>query len=220
MDKPEAILRETLPPDEIAEFKALAYPMQVKAGYVLYSEGDYSNYIYFIETGHVKLYKSTSLGEIITLSIRKPGDVIGIAGVLTGRYRCVFAETIDICKIWRMKGESFIELLYARPRFAVRVAALLGKRLCDAEIAIANLTSMEVDRRLAWLLKDLAATASNPDGEKLRIAVKLTHQDIASMIGTCRQTVTTALGRLKEDGIINVGKRYIEIIDLNKLSNM
>ncbi len=220
MKKPEATLRHILLSDEIAEFKALAHPMQTEAGYLVYGEEECSEYVYFIETGYVKIYRSTSLGRVTTISVRKPGDLIGIAGVLNVRYRCVFAETIEKCKLWRMEGETFVKMLYARPRWAVQVATLLGQRLCNAEIAIANLTSMEVNRRLAWLLMDLARTAGRPGEERLRIDVGLTHQDMASMIGTCRQTVTTALGQFKENGIIQVGKRYIEIIDVNKLVHM
>lgn len=209
-----------LPPDEIAAFQASSNLVEYDCGKVVFREGDSPDYVYLIAAGCLKVYRSTVLGKIATMSIYKPGDVLGAAGVLTGSPRCVFAETIEKCTLWRMNAETFIHVLLYRPRLAVYAAANLGKHLRAAEVTIMNLTSLEVDHRLAHLLLTLAESVPTARGQQLRINVKLTHEEIASMIGASRQTVTTALGRLREDGIIYMNRRYIEIKDLHRLGRL
>lgn len=205
-------------PDEVILFKDLARPVQVKAGHVIFGEDDHADCVYLVETGHVKTYHTTRLGKIFMISIRKPGDVFGIAAVLLGEKRCVFAESIENCHLWRMDGTVFVDMLHKCPRLAVQIATVYGKYLRDSDRAIGNLMSLDVNCRVAWLLIKLASTVATPQGDKLRINVRLTHQDMANMIGTCRQTVTTTLGQFKKDGMIRVGRQFIEIIDIDKLN--
>jgi CRP/FNR family cyclic AMP-dependent transcriptional regulator len=207
-----------LTPDEVVMFKKLACPIQVKEGYVIFGEDDHADCVYLIEKGHVKTYHSSKLGKIFMISIRKPGDIFGIAAVLLGEKRCVFAAAIENCTLWRMEGKVFIDMLHQCPRLAVQIATLYGRYLRDTDRAIGNLMSLDVNCRVAWLLVKLAGTVSTPQGEKLRIEVPLTHQDMANMIGTCRQTVTTILGQFKKEGMIHVGKQFIEITNFDKLN--
>ena len=209
----------SLSSEEVASFKALARALQTKVGHIVFCEEDCPDYIYLIQTGHVKIYRNTPLGKIVTVGIRNPGDVIGVAEVLTGMNRCCFAETMEASELWQMKGEIFLAMLQSQTKLAVKVAAALGNRLREAETTILNLVTLEVDHRLAKLLLNLAK-AGVVQGEKgLRISVLLTHQELASMIGTCRQTVTTTLRRFKDEGAIHTGKRYIEIVDGVKLNS-
>jgi CRP/FNR family cyclic AMP-dependent transcriptional regulator len=214
LDNEESILL----PEEMAVFKSLSKLMHVKKGYILFAQEGCNDFIYFIELGHVKIYKNTDIGKVLTTSIYSTGAVIGIAGVLMGKSHSVYAETIEKCKLWRMHGTDFIEMLQSHPQLAIRIAAMQSQRLREAERVIGNLMYREVDRRLAWLLMDLAGTASYPPANwKAKINIRLTHQDMASMIGTSRQTVTSILNRFKTEGIVNVGGHCIEIIDINKL---
>ncbi len=210
--------KSILLPNEVILFKKLARFIEVKARQIIFGEDDQADCVYFVAAGHIKTYHSTKSGKISLISIRKPGDIFGIAAVLLGEKRCVFAETIETCNLWRMEGKVFIDMLYKRPRLAVQIATVYGEYLRDSDRAIGNLMSLDVNRRLAWLLIKLASTVSTPQGERLRINVQLTHQDMASMIGTCRQTVTTTLGQFKKAGIIYIGKQFIELIDPDALN--
>ncbi len=218
MEKLESNFIQALLPDEVTRFKTLAHPLQVKAGYVIFEEDSCADYVYFIETGYVKIYHNTIVGKISMISIRESGDILGIAAVLLGESRSAFAETIGESQLWRMEGEVFKTVLHEFPKLAVQVAIIHGKYLRESQRAIGTLMSLDADHRLAWLLMKLANTVSTPRGEKLRVTVQLTHQDMANMIGTCRQTVTTVLGRFKKAGLIYVGKEGIDIVDFNKLN--
>ncbi|BBB90022.1 MAG TPA: Crp/Fnr family transcriptional regulator [Methylomusa anaerophila] len=204
-------------PDEVAIFKKLARPMQVGTGRVIFREEDCSEYIYLIETGHVKLSQNTEFGNTVTVAVGRSGEVVGVAGVLTGEQRAVFIETLEPCMLWKMNKQTFVDMLHQYPSLAVHIAAELGKRLRRAHQTIMNITSYTVERRLALLLLELATTAT-PNDNRARITFTLTHQEMADMIGACRQTVTIALGQFKKEGLIKVGK-HIEIIDAAKLKD-
>ncbi len=202
----------------IAKLKPFAHLVQVETGTIIFEEAAWADSVYLIERGHVKFYHNASSGKISLLSIRGPGDLFGIAAVLLEKRRSVFAETLSPCQLWRMEGRTFIQLLQADPLLSLQVAVIHSQYLREAEITMGHLLSLEVDHRLAWLLKKLSSRISTPQGEKLRITVRLTHQDMASMVGTCRQTVTTVLGKFKKAGIIYVNKQeqWIDIVDSDK----
>lgn len=202
-------------PEEMSVFKSLSRLMHVKKGHILFSQEGCNDFVYLIGFGYVKIYKNTDYGKAFTTSIYSTGDVIGIAGVLMGKSHSVYAQTIGTCKLWRMAGTDFIEMLQSYPKLAIRIAAVQSQRLRNAEMLIGNLMYREVDRRLAWLLMDLAGKVSYDWQAKINI--HLTHQDIANMIGASRQTVTSILSRFKTEGIVNVGGHCIEITDVDKL---
>jgi len=209
---------QALMPAAVIRFKTLAHPLQLKGSHIIFEEDDRADSVYFIETGHIKIYHNTSLGKMSMISIREPGDIVGIAAVLLGASRSAFAETIGNSQLWCMDGQTFKQFIHEFPELAVQLAIIHGKYLRESQQAMGNLLYLDADRRLAWLLMKLANHISTPHGEKLRITIQLTHQDMANMIGSCRQTVTTVLGRFKKAGIIYISKSGIDIVDSHKLN--
>lgn len=204
--------------DEVERYKSLSVLLKFKAGNVIFEEGDDVDCLYLIESGHVKNYHSTIDGKVSIISLRGPGDVFGIAGLLLNGKRCASTETLDNCKLWRMEAEVFKQMLFEYSRLAVQIAVIQGTYLREAEAVIGNLLSKNSDQKLAWLLYNLSSPVITSKGQKLRINIRLTHQDLASMIGSCRQTTTMALRRLQTAGIIKTGKYYIEIVDEKKIN--
>lgn len=204
--------------EEVVAFKTLANMRQIAAGVVVFREEDSPDYIYLIETGYIKIYRSTAAGKVVTVGIRKPDDLIGMAEVLTGVNRYCYAEAIESCTLWRINGKTFISMLRSQPGLAVKVAAALGNRLREAETTILNLVTLDVDRRLAKLLLSLDKVENPRNNIRPEIDIQLTHQELADMIGTSRQTVTATLQRFKEKKLVLIGKRHIEIADWSKLN--
>lgn len=207
----------TLTPEEQALIRKVAVPFEVSRGQLIFREGDDAAHVYLIESGHVKIYRNSMLGKTATVGIRKPGDLIGICEALTGSSRRGFAETIDKCILLRADARHFINILHENAALAVKVAVALGNRLREVENTVANLVSMEVDQRLAKVLVSLAQQGGQPGRKGIRIAAQLTHQDLADMVGSCRQTVTTVLRNFKEAGYIETDRRVLEIVNLDGL---
>jgi len=207
----------TLSAEERTSFKLLATKMTLKAGETIFEQENCAKFVYLIETGHIKIFRISPFGTIVTVGIRKGGDVIGIAEVLREINRCCFAKTIELSELWKMDGNTFKELLYSHPQLALKIAATMSSRLREAETTILNLMTLEVDRRLARLLLSLAEKGTSLGEKGLKLNVKLTQDEMATMIGSCRQTVTTTLQKFRDQKLIYSNKRNIEIINLDNL---
>jgi len=207
----------TLSTEERTSFKRLAKKMALKTGETIFEEENCAKFVYLIETGHVKIFRLSPFGTIVTVGIRKGGDVIGIAEVLREMNRCCFAKTIELSELWKMDGNTFKELLYSHPELSLKIAATMSNRLREAETTILNLMTLEVDKRLARLLLSLAEKGVSQGEKGLKLNVKLTQDEMATMIGSCRQTVTTTLHKFRDQKLIYSSKRNIEIINLDNL---
>lgn len=204
----------TLSAHEQETFRQHAKRIELKTGKILFQQEDSARFVYLIERGIVKIFRSSLLGGVVTVGVRQCGDVIGIAEVLSGVSRYSYAEALEDCMLWQLDGELFLNSLYTNPGLAVKVTTALGSRLREAETTILNLVTLEVDRRLAKILLDLARKHSQPADKSSDVVIHLTQQELAEMIGTSRQTVTTTLQKFKAEGLIHSGKKSIEIIDL------
>jgi len=200
-------------------FKEYAKSQLVELGHIIFDEEEFPKYVYLIGSGHVKIARSSAQGSIVTVSIRNHGDLIGVAEVLSEMNRCCFAEALETCEIWKMDGKSFLQMLNTSPALGVKVMSALATRLREAENTIFNLATLEVDRRLAKLLLDLAQKHPSKGAKGLKINIKLSHQELATMIGTCRQTVTTTLQKFKRNGLIHTGKMSVEILNIEGLKS-
>lgn len=207
----------TLNAEESSSFKRFAKKITLKAGEMVFEEENCAAFVYLIETGHVKIFRISPFGTIVTVGIRKSGDVIGIAEVLREMNRCCFAKTIEPTELWKLDGNIFKELLHSHPKLALKIAATMSGRLREAETTILNLMTLEVDRKLARLLLSLAEKGTSLGEKGLKLNVKLTHDEMATMIGTCRQTVTTTLQKFRDQKLIYSSKRNIEITNLPSL---
>jgi CRP-like cAMP-binding protein len=209
----------SLSAEESDSFKRLAQKITLKAGETVFEEGSQALFVYLIETGHIKIFRISSFGTIVTVGIRKCGDVIGIAEALSESNRRCFAKTIEVSELWRMNANTFKDLLNFHPYLALKIAATMSVRLREAESTILNLMTLEVDRRLARLLLSLAEKGTSIGEKGLRLNVKLTQDEMATMIGTCRQTVTTTLQKFKDQKLIYSSRRNIEITNMTNLKH-
>lgn len=210
----------TLDETEYKLVQQVAYPRKLKTGHTVFREEDAANYIYFIEKGHIKIYRDTLWGKTVTVGIRQAGDLIGVCEVLNGMSRRGYAETLEPSVLWAIDGQAFRKILQERPGIAVKVATALANRLRQVETMVADMVSMEVDRRLARALVNLARQqdASAGDGT-IRLSLPLTQQDLAALVGSCRQTVTTTMQKLKDLGFIETNKKYIDILNIKGLQD-
>lgn len=205
--------------EEQVIFKQSAMKLNVKRGQIIFQEEDSPQAVYLIGEGHVKISRNSNLGTTVTMSIRQRGDVFGIAEALCGINRCCYAEAIEASELWKLDDQAFLRFMRNNPDLAIKVMTSLGARLREAETTILNLVTLEVDRRLARLLLDLARKNPSQGPKGIKINIQLTQQDLSTMIGTCRQTVTSTLQKFKAKGLIHTGKKSIEILDVNGLES-
>lgn len=206
--------------EEQESFKQYSMPLVFPKEHTIFSPGDLPNYIYFIDAGRIKIYRLTMDGEYITISIRHPGEIFGLAEALCDMPRQCFATTLETTRLQAIKKEDFFRILIEKPQLNLKISQVLSRRLRQTETVIHDLVHYNVEARLARLLLSMAKQCGKNYSDYTLLDIVLTHKDIASMIGTSRQSVTLALQQLKDKGIIDYHKREIKIVDFTKLRSL
>lgn len=187
-------------------------------GQIIFSAGDTADRIYLIEKGFVKIYRITPDGRKVTVgSMRSPGQLMGLAETLYHGERTCFAGAISDSTLVVVRKSRFEELLEKQPSIAIKVATTLGIRMREAEAIIQEMVCWQVPGRLAMLLLKMSERAGVETEAGTKIALRLTHEEIACMIGTTRQTVTSLLNTFKQENSIFIEGREMYILDADKL---
>ena len=209
------IITEELAQEFISRASLIKYHM----GEILFSQGDVSDCVFLVKSGRVKACHLAKDGTSITLLIHEKGEIVGVGGVIDQKERAVFG-VIDSkeCQLWRMDAKTFIELMKTNALLSYHVAIALARRQRSLDTQILRQVSIRANERICVVLFDLAMKSDQTSGDCIRI--KITQQEIADMIGTCRQTATTMIGNLKDEGIIETHKGYILITDIDRLRNL
>jgi len=208
-----------VPAAEIEKFAHLFHERDYKPKEVVFFEGDLGDAIYLLKTGHVRIYRLTEDGKEMTLAVLGPGAVFGELALFDESVRTTYAEAVDASHICAASVEDFSRLMGHRPQLTSMVAREIARRREAAETRIAELAYGTVRGRLALALRQLADEHGEraPDGT-IRIALRLSHGELAHIIGTSRESCTVELGKLQREGIIAVGAdRTIAIVDEKRL---
>ncbi len=178
-----------------------------KNSFVIHS-GDQSDWFYLILSGRVKIVIPDQEGKEVILSILGPGDHFGEFSLIDGKPRSASVVTMEESTLLLVSKERFRECLDNNPDIAVRVMVSLTHRLRDADRKIEGLALRDVYSRLARTLSELA---TERDGKYI-LSQKLTHQDLANMIGASREMITRILSDLAVCGYISVENREITLL--------
>jgi len=180
---------------------------------MIFSIGSSSNDIYILLEGRVKIYELSREGKELILWFCFPGELFGLAEVVKREFREVNAQACSQVEILVIKHAQFEQYLHGHPGVAMEVIALLSSRLRELGDVLLNLASDDVTSRVIKLITRLSARYGKPIGDDVYLDIPLTHQEMADMIGTSRQTVTTVLGSLRRKGILRTEQRNIYIQD-------
>jgi CRP/FNR family transcriptional regulator len=179
-------------------------------GKVILQPDELQEMIYLIKEGRVKISRYSPDGREQILTLLEAGDVFG-EFALVKETDPVHVEAFEDTLICTMERDEFLGLVRRQPEVMLQVVKVLAERLRVAEEEIADLVFRDVSGRLAVLLLRLAEAYGQKDGVALRLTLRLTHQEIASMIGATRETVTSTLSRFRDAGLIATEHRSIMI---------
>ncbi|ALA41569.1 MULTISPECIES: Crp/Fnr family transcriptional regulator [Paenibacillus] len=172
----------------------------------------FSEGLYFVKKGKVRLYKLNADGKQFTLDILSEGNVFGEMDMISLGTRDMYIETIEECDICRMDKDRFEHFLIEHPRFMMNMIKVLSDRISGMSslaqhLALGNLQ----DKILYVLLKLSDQFALQSREEYCKINFPLSHQEIANLVGATREAVTTALQELVKEKVIKTGFKTIYI---------
>lgn len=180
---------------------------------VIFFEQDEGDSLFIMNTGKVKVAKISDEGKEIILAVLAAGDFFGDMSLLDGEPRSATVIALEDTEVYTLRRQEFLTMLKENPSTGVELLAVLSRRIREANRKIGNLALLDVYGRLARMLIDFAHTEGRDIGSG-RIAFRRpTHQAIANMIGTSRETVTRTLGDLHRRGYIELIGKDIVIKD-------
>ncbi|ACX53034.1 transcriptional regulator, Crp/Fnr family [Ammonifex degensii KC4] len=200
--------------------RSLGTTVSYPKGHILWAPEEIADRVYLLEKGWVKIYRLTANGREVTVgAIRNPGELIGLAEALYHGRRTCFAGAITDVTLTIVSKNDFVELLTENHLLALKVCKILAARMREAEALVHELVCWQVPGRLALLLLKMGESCGIRDEKGIHIELRLTHEELAGMIGTTRQTVTSLSNTFKKEGSIEMVGRKITICDPQKLAS-
>jgi len=194
-----------------------AVPRHYKAGELIFGEGQPCLGLYIVESGHIRIFKSSSGGREHVLSVDGPGSSVAELPVFDGGTYPASAMAVDDATLVFVSKQDFQALCLAHPQVALKVLRVIGARLRRLVGIIEELSFTTVRHRLASFLLRQAQKEGKHTGEGIHVSLPASNQELASQIGTVRELVSRNLSRLQAQGVLQVDGRNVLILDLKAL---
>lgn len=188
-----------------------------QAGEIIFSEGDACSGLYIVQSGNVRIFKSSTGGREQVLAIDGPGSSIAELPVFDGGNYPASAQAVSDCSLLFVSRQDFQSLCLQYPQVALKVLRVVGGRLRNLVSIIEELSFTTVRHRLIALLVRLAKAEREHDKGPAKVLLPVNNSELAAQIGTVRELVSRNLSRLQADGLIQVDNRTVEIPSLKRL---
>lgn len=202
----QAPLFAGLPEDDLRALASHTMARRFRKNTIIVSKGEESDAMYVVVSGRLRVYIDDDQGNEITIRLLEPGDVFGELALLSGTPRSANVMTTEDCEMSIISRTHFMEFLAANSEIAFRIIRALVQRIQQLTDELSTLALLDVYGRVRTTLERLA---KERDGK--RVTVRLTHQDLANMVGSSREMVSRILRDLKAGGYISTHNKRITI---------
>ncbi len=207
--------------EEYEELALVHNYVEAASGAYIYFPHQNRNKLYFAKDGFIKLGYIDEAGNEVIKEIIQKGEVFGQLTLEKNNDQDEFAQAyksdVSLCAFTM---EDFVRILQRKPEMAIAFSFHLGNKLRKVENRLLNILNKDVKSRLAQLLLQLARDKNPVVNNTTAIDKFLTHEDIAKLIGSSRQTVTTTLNQFEKEKIISTTKKEILINDVAGLKKI
>lgn len=186
-------------------------------GRVFFRAEDPAEVLFVLKKGEVVLSRMNQDGKRLITATLREGTVFGEMPILGQRLQSTDAEALTECTICSMSRRDVQDLITRYPTVGLRITEVLSQRLQAAEIRLEEMAFQGLRERLAALLLRLA---DETDWRGNRVIKGLTHQHLAEILGSYRETITATLNEFKADGLIQTGRKKITILDVAGLEEI
>ena len=190
-------------------------------GSLLFVEGEDPRGVFILCSGRAKLTTSSSEGKMLIVKIAEPGEILGASATILGKPYEVSAETIEPSQLNFIKRDDFLTYLDTHSEACLHAAQQLSEKYHSAQREIRSLgLSQTTSEKLARLLLDWCDRGGESTTKGIRLRVLLTHEEIAQMIGTTRETVTRLLSEFRRKKIIDVKGSSLFVLSKPSLEHL
>ena len=210
-----------LSPEEIKEISSYIERRKIRKKEIIFTEGEQSSWFYILVSGKIKITKLSNDGKEMIIELISPGDFFGGFAVLKGFPYPANAVSMEDCDTVRISRHNLMGIIERFPSLMYDITANLGERVREFSDTLKNIALERVESRIAALLIKLAEkTGDRKSAGKVEIAMRLTKQDIAEMVGTTVETSIRVMSRFKKAGYLKDVDGRIVITDLAALQEI
>lgn len=202
-----------LSPAEMDAIAAAAPMKTYPAGALLYSPHNPTETLFILKRGRVRIFRVSGDGRALTTAIITPGTIFGEMVLLGQSMHDNYAEALDEAVVCVMSRAGVQKHLLSDTRIAARITEILGQRLREMERRLSDTVFKTVPQRIAGTLTALAGQQRRYGLPSRAPIVALTHEQIAALVGTSRETTTKVLGDFAELGLIQLGRGRITLLN-------
>ena len=210
----EFSLAEALDARQKEELDAFMQHVRYTKGETIYFPGDPSDTVYTLHDGRVRLDYLDESGKRLTFAIVGPGQVFGETALAGEERRRWIAEAMEDTTLCIVHKNDLMRFAEQNPQFAMTITKLIGSRMVEIENKLENLLFRGVRARLANTLVALAHEYGTETDDGIRIGLGLTHQELAHLIGSTRETTSATLGDLEDEGFLYKRRGEIVLSDM------
>lgn len=205
---------------ELDDVIAHAKAQRIPKGTAVFQQGEFAKAFFVLLHGRLKVVKVTAQGQQVLIRFVNPGDIYGIAKALRRPdYPATATAVVDsITLAW--PNDIWEDFVTSHPAFAANVMQMMGQRLQEAHTRLKELSTEEVEHRVAHTVLRLIAQSGRNTDEGVLIDFPITQQDLAEASGTTLHSVSRTLSAWESAGLVTVGRRRIVVRDVQALSHL
>lgn len=211
--------------EELQQMESIAPITVTKKGTLITSPNKSQKRLYLIKSGKVRMYTISNDGKELTIDVLGTGHVFGEISLFAPGPHYIYSKAIEDSVICSIDKVQFEQTIMEKPDIALKIIKILSTRLKEMEEMMEQMAYGSVRNKLLFLLNRLSEKFGEPlkehaddENEWIQLGVKVTHQELASMMGSVRETVTELLNELISEGVVNrTSTRGFFIIHLKRL---
>jgi CRP-like cAMP-binding protein len=199
--------------DDLQWLQASMLHRRYAEGQIIFHMGDDGGSLYIIKRGRVKVVIPSRRGEEVILAILSTGEILGELSLFDGKPRSATVQAIEDTEIVCLQRDDFLFFLRSRFEAVLQVLCVLSLRLRETDESLADAHFLNLRPRLAKKILDLARVFGIWEDDRVRIGVKVTQRDLASMVGATRESVNKQFMKLRQSELVQLKNSYITILD-------
>ncbi|MHB1564873.1 MAG: Crp/Fnr family transcriptional regulator [Leptospirillum sp.] len=211
-------LFKELPPDDLEEMSSICRLRSYRSGQVIIQEADSGTELFFLVSGSVKIYTEDFEGREMILTIGYPNDFFGEMAIFTNDIRSASVSALETSTLISMEREDFLALLKKNPVIALKILSVMGNRIREMDNRLMHMAFGDAYSKIARTLLNLM----EKEGQKTDDGVpfiqdRLTRQELASLSGLTRETVSRSLGTFVQTDTIRIKDNKIFLVNEARL---
>jgi len=208
---------EPLTGEEIENLNGQLPDRRLQKGEIFFGPQDRSERLFLLQSGRVRIFRTTPDGREFTLAVVEAGTVFGEMALTGQRLEGAYAQALAPSQVSTMLRADLERLILEKPEVGLRIMQLLSERLRRQETRLEDVSTKDVKARLANIVALMVESEGVRSGAGYRIPAHYTHERLGTMIGANRTAVTRAFGLLQDEGVVQLRRRLIYVSDLDAL---